>query len=359
MRKLIQTCFVILISMLGSRVNGPVCAQEAPKPSATEKQEAPKPPAAEKKDEFQQAFDSARDLGRQGRIEEAINEYQRAAKLRDGKCPECFQIIGQIWFQFGRYKEAAEAFRQCAELKPSNEAEIYNVLGVVLYLQKEKDSYEAAVTALQRAIELSKGKLSKPYYNLGFALIKLGKEQEGIAALKRFLELEPGATEASQARAMISNTRMIDAKVAPSFAVKSHTGDDLTLEKLRGRVVLLEFWASWCTPCRIDLPEVRKIWTKYGGDRFVIIGINLDSDRQAFDAYMKEESITWPQYYDGLGWGNKISQLYGVYSIPHTVVIDQDGVIQATGARGDELSEKIGELLKKLPGSGEKSSKGN
>jgi thiol-disulfide isomerase/thioredoxin len=141
---------------------------------------------------------------------------------------------------------------------------------------------------------------------------------------------------------------MVDARVASSFAVKSHTGAELSLEKLRGKVVLLDFWASWCIPCRFDLPEVKKIWKKYGGEQFFLIGINLDSNRPEFDAYMKEEGINWPQYYDGLGWGNKISQLYGVYSIPHTVLIDQDGVIQATGLRGEELSEKIGELLKKL-----------
>lgn len=323
----------------------PICALESHHVSA---QEAPKPSAVEKKDEFQQAMESARAFARQGRLDEAIDEYRRAAKLHDDKCAECFQIIGQIYFQLGKLNEAAVAFRQCAELKPSNEAEIYNILGVVLYMQNEKESYEAAAAALQRAIELSKGKLPKAYYNLGYALIRAGKEQEGIAALKKFLELAPGDSEASQARAVVANTKMVDAKVAPTFVVMSHTGEDISLEKLKGKLVLLDFWASWCIPCRIDIPEVRKIWKTYGGDQFIIIGINLDSNRPVFEAYMKEEGVTWPQYYDGLGWGNKVSQLYGVYSIPHTVLIDQDGVIQATGLRGEELAEKIDDLLKKL-----------
>src|SRR5258708_34833556 len=96
------------------------------------------------------------------------------------------------------------------------------------------------------------------------------------------------------------------------------------------------------------MPEVRKIWKQYGGDRFAIIGINLDSNRPPFEAYMKEEGITWLQYYDGLGWGNKISRLYGVYSIPQTVLIDQEGVIRATGLRGEGLAAKISELLTTL-----------
>ena len=231
---------------------------------------------------------------------------------------ECFQTIGQIYFQLGKLKDAAVAFRRAVELKPPNEAELYNVLGVVLYLQNEKESFEQATAALQRAIELSRGKVVKAYYNLGFALIKSGREQEGVAALKTYLDLDPNSTEASQARAVVANTRMVDAKVAPSFAVSSHTGAELSLEKLRGRIVLLDFWASWCVPCRKDMPEVRKISKTFGDDQLLMIGINLDSNRPSFEAYMKEEGITWPQYYDGLGWGNKIARLYSVFSIPHT-----------------------------------------
>jgi cytochrome c-type biogenesis protein CcmH/NrfG/peroxiredoxin len=319
-------------------------------------QEVSKTPATEQGDEFQQALSSGRLLARQGRTEEAINELRRAATLHDGKCAECFQTIGQIDFQLGKLKDAAVAFRQAADLKPPNEAEMYNVLGVVLYLQNEKELFDQAAVVLQRAIELSKGKVVKAYYNLGFALIKAGKEQEGVAALKTYLDLDPDSSEASQARAVIANTKMVDARVAQAFAVKSHTGLDLSLEKLRGKVVLLDFWASWCVPCRQDIPEVRKIWKKYSGDQFVMIGINLDSNRPAFEAYMKEEGITWPQYWDGLGWGNKLARLYGVFAIPHTVLIDQDGVIQATGLRGERLSDKIGEVLKKVlkqAGSGE------
>jgi tetratricopeptide (TPR) repeat protein len=308
----------------------------------------PKSPPADNRDVFQQTLDNGNLLLRQGRIDDAVEEFRRAAKLKDDKCAECFQRIGQIYLQLRRLKESAAALRQAAELKPPNEAEMYNILGVVLYLQNEKQSFEEAVIALQKAIELSKGKVVKAYYNLGFALIKSGKEQEGVAVLKQFLERDPGASEASQARAVIANINMVDAKVAPAFVVKSHTGEDLSLEKFKGKIVLLDFWASWCVPCRVDMPEVRKIWKQYGGDRFAIIGINLDSNRPQFEAYMKEEGITWLQYHDGLGWANKISRLYGVYAIPHTVLIDQYGVIQAIGLRGANLAAKIGELMAPL-----------
>lgn len=333
--------FLIVIGWVGYQSS--IAAQE------TEKKPVAQPPVAQQPDEFQQTMTRGRTLLRQARIDEAINEFWKAAKLRDDKCAECFQTIGQIYFQLGRLKEAAALFRQAIALKPPNEAELNNVLGVALYLQNDKQSYEEAAAALQRSIELSGGKVVTAYYNLGFALIKSGKEEAGVNALKKFLELQPSSPDASQARAVIANTRMIDLQVAASFSVKSSTGADLVLEKHRGKIVLLDFWATWCIPCRADIPEVRKIWKQYGGDQFLIIGISLDSNRALFDGYVKEEQLTWPQYYDGLGWGNALARLYGVYAIPHTLLIDQDGVIQATGLRGEDLSAKVDELLKKLP----------
>jgi len=331
------------------------CAFQDPR-AATNKDQ--KSPGADSGDEFQGALNNGNLLLRQGRIDDALNEFRRAAGIKNDKCAECFQRIGQVYLQQGRLKQAAVELRKAAELNPPNQAEMYNILGVALYLQNEKQSFEEAVAALQKAIELSKGKVVKAYYNLGFSLIKSGKEQEGIAVLKKFLELDPGAAEASQARAVIANVKMVDAKVAPAFAIKSSAGEELSLERLRGKVVLLDFWASWCGPCRIDMPEVRNIWKRYGGDRFVVIGINLDSDRNAFEAYAKEEGLVWPQYFDGLGWGNNVSRLYGVYAIPHTVLIDQDGVIRATGLRREALAAKVGELLAALQnGSGKAPSK--
>src|SRR4030095_12987405 len=199
MGKVLGMALLLLIAVFtcGSVAGNPALAQEASRKTASE-------PA----DEFQEALNNGRLLASQGRPEEAIAELQRAAKLRDQKCVECFRLIGQIHFQLGRMKEAAIAFRQTTDLKPPNEAEMYNVLGVALYLQNEKESYEQAAVALQRAIELSKGRVVKAYYNLAFALIKSGKEREGVAALKKYLDLDPNSSMAGHASAQICNTKM-------------------------------------------------------------------------------------------------------------------------------------------------------
>jgi len=309
-------------------------------------QEGFKNPALETSEEFKQAYKRATELIRRD-PDAAIEEFKKAAKLRDDKCPECFQSIAQVYFRYGEYEEASAAFRRAAELKPGNEADLYNGLGVSLYLLKDKKVYGEAIAAFNRAIDLSGGKLVKTYYNLGCALIKAGKEKEGVAALKTYIEREPSSTDAEAARKMIANPKLAGEAFARPFNVKSTSGDELSLEKFKGKVILLDFWAAWCGPCRQEMPEVKRIRKTYSSDRLVIIGVNLDSNRAAFDSYMKQEALQWPQYYDGLGWGNKIGRLYGVTAIPHTVLIDQEGVIRGVGLRGGGLSSRIGELLQK------------
>src|ERR1044072_2795912 len=279
MRKLLRTCLLIFAACQFTL-------------SSAAAQDVFKNPALEPEDESQKTFTHARVLMRQGRAGEAIDEFNKAAKLRNNQCAECFSFIGQINLQMQKFKEAAAAFRQAAELKPANQAEMYNALGVALYLEDDKKVLDEAAAALKRSIELSGGKVVKAYYNLGYTLIKAGKTDEGIAALKSYLEADPDANDAAQVQAIIANPKMIGQRFAFPFKVKSMAGDELSLEKFKGKVVLLDFWASWCGTCCEEMPEVRRIWKKFSGNQFVIIGINLDSSRNAFENYVKQEEIT-------------------------------------------------------------------
>jgi thiol-disulfide isomerase/thioredoxin/lipoprotein NlpI len=345
-RSYLKILFICSLVMAGSGGRAPA-------------QEVFRNPAMEDQDPFQQSFNKGRALMRQGRLGDAIKEFNNAAKLREGKCADCFFMIGQIQFAAQEFKDAAKSFRQAAELKPQDEAHLLNWLGVALYRQDDKKVLAEAITAFNRAIELSGGKITKAYLNLGYSLINGGREEEGVAALKTYLEKEPAADDAHAARAVIANPKMAGASFAPAFKVASTDGGELSLAKLKGKVVLLDFWATWCGPCRVEMPQVKRIWKKYGGDSFVIVGVNMDRNRNIFDSYVKHEELTWPQYYDGLGWGNKIAQLYGVHSIPQTFLIDGHGIIRAAGLHGGELANKIDELLRELKKQSPESAKSN
>ncbi|MEW6208130.1 MAG: redoxin domain-containing protein [Acidobacteriota bacterium] len=309
-------------------------------------QETFRNPAMEEDTEFSRAFARARSLARDGKSEEAIREFKKAASLKNNQCAECFHSIGQVYLENARYKDAVIAFRQALETKSEKEAEINNALGVALYQQNNPRLFEEAASAFRRAIELGGNLMATARYNLGRALIRAGREEEGVAELKKYLELAPTGTEASQARVIIANPRLASETLAIEFRARSIAGDELSLERFKGKVVLLDFWATWCKPCMFEMPDIKKLWRKYSADQFIVIGISLDRSEDALRSYIEKEGIEWPQCLDSSG---KIAGLYNARSIPYTVLIDHEGIVRAVGIRGGALSGKVGDLLKKIP----------
>jgi thiol-disulfide isomerase/thioredoxin len=124
-------------------------------------------------------------------------------------------------------------------------------------------------------------------------------------------------------------------------------GKPIDLAAYKGKVVMLDFWATWCGPCMAELPNVKAAYEKYHGKGFEIVGISLDKDRGAFDKITSEKKMTWRHHFDGQGWKNEIAQLYGVNSIPATYLIGPDGKVAAVGLRGDALEKQLSKLLAK------------
>jgi len=133
---------------------------------------------------------------------------------------------------------------------------------------------------------------------------------------------------------------------APDFSFTTlRDGRRLSLSDFHGKVVLLDFWATWCEPCMAELPNVKEIYKKYHDRGFEIIGISLDTSESALRSELQKQGITWPQYYDGKGWDNQIAALYRVFAIPATFLLDREGVIRYRDLRGEELEDKVAELL--------------
>ncbi|RWY55753.1 TlpA disulfide reductase family protein [Mucilaginibacter gilvus] len=138
--------------------------------------------------------------------------------------------------------------------------------------------------------------------------------------------------------------------IAPDFIQNDVNGKAVQLSSFRGKYVLIDFWASWCGPCRQENPNVVRTYQKYKGKNFTILGVSLDKEtaKDAWLAAIKSDGLEWTQVSDLKFWNNMAATLYGVHAIPQNFLIDPQGKIVAKNLRGDALDDKLQELLGKI-----------
>ena len=132
---------------------------------------------------------------------------------------------------------------------------------------------------------------------------------------------------------------------ANDFAVEMLSGKTFTLSEKKGKVVLVDFWATWCGPCREEMPEVKKLYETFHEKGFEIVGISLDKDLEKLESYIDEEGLNWQFSYSGKGWDDETAKMYGVNSIPSTWLVDKKGILRHFGLRGEELRKTVEALL--------------
>ena len=149
---------------------------------------------------------------------------------------------------------------------------------------------------------------------------------------------------------------LVEGTQFPDFDEKDLNGKSLSLANYKGKVVLVDFWATWCAPCLRELPNTLKVYQKYHSQGFEVVGISLDDDQPQLEKFIKENNIAWPQFFDGKGRDNKLALKYGVDAPPNFYLLDREGKIigidrypdiHGKGLRGDELEAAVANALKK------------
>jgi thiol-disulfide isomerase/thioredoxin len=140
---------------------------------------------------------------------------------------------------------------------------------------------------------------------------------------------------------------LVEGSKFPDFEEKDLAGNPLSIAKYKGKVLLVDFWATWCGPCVAELPNVLRAYEKHHKEGFDIVGISLDKEEQKLKDFIKARNMPWAQYFDGKGWQSKLGGKYGVNSIPMTYLLDGEGKIIGKNLRGEALEKAVATALAK------------
>ncbi len=241
---------------------------------------------------------------------------------------EVYYRLGNALFRLERVEESIKVFEELDKKDPDARWVAPSLLELGLAYDK-LGKHDKADESYNKLINHPK------YGKRSYAQHAKKILEQDIASRKGELPKPPGASSTPVSELI--------GKPAPDFQVKDLKGEELTLEKFRGQVVLLDFWATWCGPCIRELPNVKQTYKKYKDQKFQIIGISLDRSQQPLEAFIEREGLAWVHYWDK---SQKITNQYGVRGIPSTFLLDGKGVIRKTNLRGHSLETAVAELVK-------------
>lgn len=316
-----------------------------PNCTAQEKPEGPTDAKARK------TYEKALKYLQERRNQDAFDGFKKADKQDGGHCVDCqIKMIG-YGIQLGEWKTAElAAAEMLAEAKSNREnALAHYQLALVLVeegLQKRKEELFARAHEEGSKALAAVANFPDAMWVDGVALAHLGKDDAAKASFEQYLKTKPPDDDPKRQRALrfISRPELVRAKMAPPFAITTAEGERISMDGLQGKVVLVDFWATWCEPCREALPHIRDVAKKFQGQPLVILSVSLDADEKKWKEFVGKNEMTWPQYRDG-GFTGPIAMMFAVHAIPHTFTIDADGVLQEEHIGDASIEGKLKKLI--------------
>jgi peroxiredoxin len=254
-----------------------------------------------------------------GEIDYFANEYFRFADLN---APE-YQQMPWVYEAFRNYTSTLISVRLSVEQQKQYLEQ------ALARAEKGSGAHQLAISGVITTLSQKKHELFS-HFAEQFVEIYEEKDPAAVASMKEELEK--------------SRSFMVGGQ-APDFTQQTPEGEAMSLSDLRGKVVLVDFWASWCGPCRRENPNVVKAYEKYKSQGFDVIGVSLDKSKDKWLGAIEKDGLKWHHVSDLKGWQNEVAGMYGVRSIPHTLLLDREGKILARNLRGPALENKLKELF--------------
>lgn len=259
--------------------------------------------------------------------EDAIKAFKKANKLRNGSCGACYFDLAIAQMKAGAIDDALKSCDKAISCAPNDlirtsshtlKGNIFSSMGT------DSKNLKQAESEYRTALQVDP-KSAMNHLHLGLVLLRQSQESEGIDELNSYLKLAPDGVDANLARKLIADPKRAGDTLAPSFSVQTLQGEQISLDQLSGKIVVMDFWATWCAPCRNSVPELKALTKKYPSSKLTLISFSADNDQQAWRDFVSKHDMEWPQYWDRDG---RIRQAFGVQAFPTYLVIDQEGFIR-------------------------------
>lgn len=282
----------------------------------------------------------------------ALDCFKKANKQDGGHCLACQRQVVQCGLQTGDWKAAeTAAIGIVADAQNDRERALahYNY-GLVLmneaFAKRKDEIFDRVHDEMARALSFYP-KFPSAYFADGEALAHMKQDDAAKNQFEKFVAMVQN-DDANRGRALrfISEPELARARMAPAFVVSTLDGRRVSLDDLKGKVVLLDFWATWCGPCRAALPHMQKIARKFQDQPLVILSVSLDNNEQQWKDFVSKNEMTWLQYRDG-GFKGPVASLFGIEAIPQTFTIDSDGILQDQHIGDASLEGKLKKLLER------------
>jgi thiol-disulfide isomerase/thioredoxin len=281
---------------------------------------------------------------------EALDSFLKSNKQDSGHCLDCLRRAYNLSVKLDAHKETVAIARDLLQLAESDADKGNMHFRLAMALQglgikdKNNQSFQESSNEFKTALQLDP-KLTTARFHWGVTLARLHQDDAAHAQFSAFLEEDtrnPSLHE--RAERFLDRIDLARAIMAPPFMATTLDGRQISMDSLAGKVVLIDFWATWCGPCREALPHIQKIARKFDGQPLVVLSISLDSDEDKWKTFVAKNQMTWLQVRDG-GFNGAVSKRFGVSAIPATFSIDADGVLEDQHVGDADIEGKLKKMV--------------